>query len=155
MSIGVLTGKAAAPALGKRGLASGQLIAHWAAIVGEDLAASACPMELKFPRQRNDGATLLLRVAHGAAAALIQMKTPLILERVNAFFGYSAVWRIQAVQGPLPQIAKTRLEPQPPLPEAIKARVAKEVGRVDSGDVEAALIKLGETLARRRQQTEG
>jgi hypothetical protein len=154
VSIGALTGKAAGPALGKRGLAGGQLIAHWGSIVGEELAALACPLEVKFPRQRNDGASLILRVAHGSAATLIQMKTPVILERVNAFFGYSAVWRIQAVQGPLPQAAKPRREPAAPLPDAAKARVAMEVGQVSSSAVKTALIKLGEALARRRLETE-
>ncbi|MDX2144258.1 MAG: DciA family protein [Rhodospirillaceae bacterium] len=154
VSIGALTGKAAGPALGKRGLAGGQLITHWGSIVGEELAALACPLELKFPRQRNDGASLILRVAHGSAATLIQMKTPVILERVNAFFGYAAVWRIQAVQGPLPQPTQRPAPPPAPLAPQAAAEVARCVDGVRSAEVKSALLKLGETLARRRQEIE-
>jgi hypothetical protein len=155
VTIGVLSGKAAAPALGKRGLAGGQLIAHWASVVGDELAALACPLEIKFPQRRNDGATLIVRVASGAAATLLQMKTPVILERVNAFFGYRAVSRIQPVQGPIPRQAMTRVERPVALPDEARAAVAREVQDVGSEKLKAALLRLGESLARRRHRSEG
>ena len=96
MNIGSLTGRLTRPALGKRGFTSAEILSHWPAIVGADLAAFAYPMQVKFPRGRNNGATLQLRVAHGAAAALLQMKLPAVKERINRFFGYEAVSDVQA-----------------------------------------------------------
>jgi hypothetical protein len=110
VTIGALTDRIAKPALGKRGFAGGEILTRWSTIVGPELAAFAVPLEVKFPRGKNAGATLLLRISSGAAATMLQLKTPLILERVNGFFGYKAIDKIQAAQGPLPR-AKKPAEP--------------------------------------------
>jgi hypothetical protein len=104
--LGALSARAAKPALGKRGFGAAEILTHWPDIVGADLATFACPIELKFPRGRNAGATLHLRIASGAAATLLQLKTPTILSRVNGFLGYEAVSAIQVAQGPLPRVAR-------------------------------------------------
>lgn len=106
VAIGALSERITKPALGKRGLAGGEILKRWPEIVGSDLAGFAVPLEVKFPRGKSAGATLLLRIASGAAATMLQLKTPLILERVNRFFGYSAINKVQAVQGPLPRFTK-------------------------------------------------
>ena len=74
-----LTERLTRTALGKRGFAGADIIARWPEIVGADLAAFACPLQVKYPRGRNTGATLLLRVASSAAASLLQLKTPVIV----------------------------------------------------------------------------
>src|SRR4051812_43707735 len=90
------------PALGKRGFAASAIIARWPEIVGADLARFAIPLQVKFPRGRNAGATLLLRVSNSAAATMLTHKSPVIVARVNRFFGYEAVSRIETNHGPLP-----------------------------------------------------
>ena len=103
VNIANLAARAAKPALGKRGFAAAEILTHWDTIVGPELAAFACPIEIKFPRGKNAGATLHLRIASGAAATLLHLKTPTILARVNGFLGYGAVAAIQVAQGPLPR----------------------------------------------------
>lgn len=103
ITIAALSARAAKPALGKRGFAAAEILTHWPSIVGPELAAFACPIEIKFPRGRNAGATLHLRIASGAAATLLHLKTPTILARVNGFLGYGAVTALQVAQGPLPR----------------------------------------------------
>lgn len=105
-----LAARAARPALGKRGFAAAEILTHWESVVGPELAAFACPLEIKFPRGKNLGATLHLRIASGAAATLLHMKTPTILARVNRFLGYGAVTAVQVAQGPLP---RRRIAPAP------------------------------------------
>lgn len=118
--------RAAKPALGKRGFAAAEILTHWETIVGPDLAAFACPLEIKFPRGKNAGATLHLRIASGAAATLLHMKTPTILARVNGFLGYGAVSALQVAQGPLP---RARAKPAPvnitPAPTTLDDALAK------------------------------
>src|SRR5262244_1869287 len=77
-------------ALGKRGFAASAIIARWPEIVGGDLARFAIPMQVKFPRGRNAGATLMLRISSSAAATMLTHKSPQIVARVNRFFGYEA-----------------------------------------------------------------
>jgi hypothetical protein len=107
-TLGSAVAKIAAPVLGRRGFGEAQIILEWPAVVGEDLARDSLPVKLSFSRgDRLDG-TLHLRVAAGAALE-IQHREPVILERINGFFGYRAVGRLAIRQGPLPQ-----RRPKPP-----------------------------------------
>ena len=88
--------KLAAPIIVKRGGAIlVRLKAEWAAIIGTEWAALTWPHSLG-----RDGA-LKLRVAPSAALEL-QHRTPLLIERINLFFGRSVVSRLALVQGLLP-----------------------------------------------------
>lgn len=142
-----LTDRLTRAALGKRGFTDAALIARWPEIVGADLAAFACPIQVKYPRGRNDGATLLLRVSSSAAAAMLQMKTPQIVARVNQFFGYAAVTRLEASHGPLPPRPVTVPPGADPVPSAA---VEAATAQVASEDLRNALRKLGARLQHRR-----
>jgi len=139
-----LTERLTRTALGKRGFAAADIIARWPEIVGADLAAFACPLQVKYPRGRNAGATLLLRVASSAAASLLQLKTPMIVSRVNRFIGYEAVARIEASHGPLPPRPPPtpRETALPACPEAVAASTAA----IASEPLRDALRKLGTRL---------
>ena len=93
-AIGANLSRIATPVLGKQGLGEAQLLQQWPAIVGEDLARHCWPVKLSFPRgQRRDG-TLRLRVI-SALALEIQHREPVLLERINGYFGYRAVARLE------------------------------------------------------------
>jgi hypothetical protein len=149
VNVGALTGKVTRPALGKRGFAGADILTHWATIVGADLAAFAAPLEVKYPKGRNAGATLHLRVAHGAAAAMLQMKLPAIMERINRFFGYEAVVHIQAAQGPLPIKRRTKVVEPAPLTAEESARLEERIKGITSEPVRESVRKLGKALQQR------
>lgn len=144
--------KAAGPALGQRGFAGAAILTRWREVVGEELAAYAVPIEVKFGRQRNDQATLVLQVANGAAATLLQMQAPLIVDRVNTFLGRRVVARLQAQQGPLPKPKPTPSQALAPLSEAQTHDVDLAVAAVAAPEVRDALRALGLALARRSLQ---
>jgi hypothetical protein len=148
VNVGTFTSRLTRPALGKRGFAGAEILSHWATIVGPELSAFAVPLEVKYPRGRNGGATLHLRVSHGAAATMLQMRLPVIIARINRFFGYEAVAQIQAAQGPLPPRPRAPAPPQP-LPPAALAKVEGQVAGVTSEPLRAALMKLGKALQQR------
>jgi hypothetical protein len=148
-TISALLPKAAAHALDQRGFASAAILSRWHEIVGEELAAYAMPIEIKFSRQRNDHATLVLQVSNGAAATLLQMKAPLLLERVNTFLGRAVVARLQAQQGPLPKTTKAKPQPAVVLSQNDEEAVNAAVSGVHAPDVRDALRALGLALARR------
>src|SRR5437764_7584504 len=82
-AVGVAVSKLTAPILARRG--GGVLVrlkAEWAAIVGPDWA------EVSWPTALGRDSVLKLRVASGAALDL-QHRAPLMLERINVFFGRS------------------------------------------------------------------
>jgi len=104
---------------------------------------------MQWPRpvegQPQEPATLVLRV-EGPAALEIQHKSDVILERVNRFFGWSAVGRLALRQAPLSR----RDRPSPPQPPDAKAveNVAKTLSSVEDEELRAALARLGASIKR-------
>lgn len=113
-----------------------RLKSEWTAIVGPDIAAATWPESLAR------GGTLKLRVAP-AKALEVQHRTPLVLERINLFFGREAVVRLALVQGPLPVAAPIRPASARPLRSAEAAALDDQVAAVASPELRDALARLG------------
>lgn len=133
--------------LGKRGLAFATLITDWDALVGPLLGAHTLPEKLSFPGGKREHATLTIRVAGGFSLE-VQHSAPQIIERINRFFGYTAIARLKLVHGPLPRSL--------PLPQrtrtlnaAENAAVAAAVAPVADEAIRAALARFGTALQAR------
>jgi hypothetical protein len=98
-------------AYAKQGFAARELVTRWADIAGPEIAAHSEPMKLQWPRpvegQPQEPATLVLRV-EGPMALEIQHSSDVILQRVNRFFGWSAVGRLALRQAPLSRPRRRR-----------------------------------------------
>ncbi len=134
---GIAVARVAAPIVARRGGGVlGRLKAEWAAVVGAELAALTWPESLG-----RDGA-LKLRVASHLAVEL-QHRAPLVIERINLFFGRAVVARLVLVQGPLPLAAP----PATAMPMLLSAEeaTALDIRLSDIADPElrAALAGLG------------
>ena len=141
-AIGAEVPRIAGPALGKRGFGEAQLVAQWESVMGEDLAAQLSPDRLSFARGERREGTLHLRVAPGFALEA-QHREPLLIERVNAFFGYRAVARIRLIQGPPTRPAPSG-PPQPrPLVEAEQQALDRAVADIEDPGLREALRRLG------------
>jgi len=132
----------------RQGFASTELVTHWNDIVGAEVAAHCEPLRLKWPRGGDvdapEPATLVLRV-EGPVAIEIQHLSPVILERVNRFFGWRAVGRLALRQAPL---ARRPAPPVRPAPDAeAAARLAATLAVVDEG-LRNALARLGTEIKR-------
>jgi hypothetical protein len=133
------------PILGKQGLGEAKLLSEWAAIVGATLAGHCWPVKLAFPRGQRQEGTLRLRVAPGIAVE-IQHREPVILERINAYFGYRAVARLAIVQGPPP--LRSELPPEPPRPLRPSEQMAlqQSLDGIDDPILREALERLGSAI---------
>jgi len=85
-------------AFGRRGFVEAGILTGWPEIAGAAIARWSAPQRLSFPRKGGDGATLHVTVAGGYATEL-QHLAPVVIERVNRFFGYRAVARLALTQG--------------------------------------------------------
>jgi len=136
-------------AYAKQGFAARELVTRWAEIAGADVAAYSEPLKMQWPRpvegQQQEPATLVLKV-EGPMALEIQHKSNLILERVNRFFGWSAVGRLALRQAPLSRKDRPK-PPDPPDPKAV-AQVAESLGAVEDEQLRAALARLGAAIKR-------
>ncbi len=95
---GELVGSISGVAFKRFGFIQGAVVSRWAEIVGERYAKVSTPESIRFPAGRKAGGTLTLTV-EGAHAPLMQHLTPLIVDRVNRFFGYAAIDKIAFRQG--------------------------------------------------------
>jgi len=127
------------------------LLGVWPEIVGADLARQSRPEKLSGARSSSSNpgnGTLQLRCT-GAAALELQHRSPEIIQRVNAFLGFTAVAKISLVQGPLPQTrAVSRPHLAVPVDAATRRSMAQAVDKVGSPELRAALARLGEAIAR-------
>ena len=92
------------------GFVQSAVVSRWKEIVGERYAKVSSPESIRFPTGKKSGRTLTLLV-EGAHAPLVQHLGPMIIERVNRFFGYQAIVQIAFRQGRMPTAAPRRVAP--------------------------------------------
>lgn len=119
-TIGDVAAGSLARLLGQRGLANMEIMAHWAEIVGAELAQACAPEKIVWPRagahedaehgQARRGAVLHIRV-EGPQAVEIQHRSGEIISRINQLFGFSAVEKIRIIQAPLVRREHAREKP--------------------------------------------
>ena len=101
------------------GFVQGAVVARWAEIVGERYARVSTPESIRFPAGKKSGGTLTLTVT-GAHAPLLQHLAPMIIERVNLFFGYEAVVKVVFRHGaPAAARSASVRPPLSPVPRAL------------------------------------
>ncbi len=144
------------PIFGKRGLADGAIVHHWQTIVGERFAALTAPEKLVFPTGARHGGTLHLRVASGGIATQLQHLEPLLVERVNSYFGYQAVARLHFKQGLISAAGEAPAPEPKPLDAREEAGLAACLDVVEDPDLKAVLESLGRSvIARGRKRPSG
>lgn len=67
---------------------------NWKQIVGEDISSITKPSHLNFSKNKFSDATLIINV-HEMLATEIDLLTNKIIQRINFFFGISAVKKIK------------------------------------------------------------
>lgn len=95
--LGRVIGRITDPALRKRGFVHAGVVNRWGAIVGAELSRVSAPRRISWPTRQAEPGVLHVRV-ESARATEIQHMTPLIIERVNAYFGYRAIGAVRLTQ---------------------------------------------------------
>jgi hypothetical protein len=143
---GDLVGDIAGVTFKRFGFVQSAVVSRWSEIVGERYAKVSTPESLRFPHGKKSGGTLTLTVV-GAHAPLMQHLTPLIIERVNRFFGYAAVDKIAFRQGRVDTVKR----PVRPQPHAISRELGEGLREIADPGLRACL----ESLAANLVTTEG
>ena len=124
------------------------LIAAWEQIAGPDHFERTAPEHLKWPRRTADEFTpaTLVVACEGAHAVFFQHEAGAVVERLNRFFGFAAVDRVQIVQRPVRRERPARPRPPEPSREGARSVDAKVAGVADPG-LREALRRLGRGVA--------
>jgi len=138
---GELVGDIAGTTFKRFGFVQGAVVSRWAEIVGERYARVSTPESVRFPHGRKSGGTLTLTVV-GAHAPLMQHLTPLIVERVNRFFGYAAIDKLVFRQGR----AESAKRPVRPVPRPISRELGEGLREIADPGLRACLESLASRL---------
>jgi hypothetical protein len=142
--LGESLGRVVKPLVKDRPLAETQLLLDWTSVVGEELAALARPLKVRFDRPAERLGGVLELACDGGAALELQHRAPLLIERVNAWLGYPAIARLR-----LKQVTRPKPAAAPPPPRPARARPLPPAPPLPStGDegLDAALLRLRDAV---------
>jgi len=142
-SAGDLVGAIGDPSFRRFGFVQSAIVSRWAEIVGERYAKASSPESIRFPTGKKAGGVLTLLV-DGAHAPLIQHLTPMIVERVNRFFGYAAIDRIVFKQGRPPA---ARAKPARPELRPVPNELGEGLREIADPELRACLESLAARIA--------
>lgn len=142
-----LIGACVGPAFAAQGFASADIISVWPGIVGARLADACQPVKLEWPRRgrrdaegRPEPGTLVVRV-EGAFALELQHLAPVVIQRVNAHYGWACIGKLVLRQDRLHRAPRRKAAP--PLDPARRGEVALAVSRIEDDPLRDALDRLG------------
>jgi len=142
-------------ALGKQGFAHAALITDWKDVVGPELSRVSQPERLSFRQGERRNGTLHVRVL-GAVATEMQHLAPIVIERVNRYFGFRAVSQLK-----LRHAARivAAAKPSPPRRDALRPReeaaqrFAPLLAAVGDSELEEILLRLAQGVLGRDSAT--
>ena len=148
------------PALAAQGFAASDIIVAWPEIVGERLANFTQPLRVEWPRgaardrdARPEPAAMVVRV-ESAFALEMQHLAPVVIERINAHYGWRCIGRIVLKQGPVKRAAPAG-PPPPALTEDDRRRVTEALADVRETALRGALERLGQAVVAARHGAPG
>lgn len=134
-----------------RGFAQSRVLTQWSEIAGQETAAIAQPVEVRYGRG-GLGATLTL-LTTGSNAPMLEMQKEQLRAKVNAVYGYNAIARIRVTQTAAIGFADGKVAfghkkpDQKTTPDPALARRAATVAQpVDDAGLRDALARLGENI---------
>lgn len=147
-ALGHTLGRLTRPMLKKRGAALADILSRWTEIAGPLLSVETQPERLIYAAGAGHGATLEIAVSPAFALEL-QHLSPLIVEKVNGYFGYQAIAGLRLKQMPVRRASESRAEAAPAarsLTADEQARLASLLDGVEDGALRQALESLGRSL---------
>jgi hypothetical protein len=144
---GELIGDVGALAFRRFGFIQSSVVSRWSEIVGERYAKVSSPESIRFPAGKKSSGVLNI-VVQGAHAPLMQHLAPVIVERVNRFFGYHAVAKLSFRLGaPLARREQVKRPQTRPVPK----QLGEGLREIADPELRACL----EALAARIEESDG
>lgn len=150
IAIGAAVEPLLAPTLRRRGFIETRVARDWPAIVGQSLAAETVPIRLTFPKGERQDATLHVRVT-GPMALELQHLAPVVIERINGYFGYRAVARLAMQQAPPGHVPKRAVRQRIVLTEEEERALVGRVAAVSDPALRQSLLGLGRAMQSSRR----
>jgi hypothetical protein len=129
------------------GFVQSSIVSRWDEIVGPRYANVSHPESIRFPAGKKADGTLEL-VVEGAHAPMMQHVVPEIVERVNRFFGYSAIARVKIRHGVVAKKAERQTAKAPPMLKPISFELGDSLREIGDLELKTVLDSLAKSLAK-------
>lgn len=130
------------------GFVQSSVVSRWPEIVGARHARVCSPESIRFPPgEKCDG--ILQLVVVPAHAPMIQHVIPEIIERVNRFFGYSAVARAKIRQGEVKPPPASEPKAAPPSLKPVPLELGESLRDIGDPELRAVLESLARSMGTR------
>ena len=129
------------------GFVQSSIVSRWDEIVGPRYANVSTPESIRFPLGKKSDGTLEL-VVEGAHAAMMQHVVPEIVDRVNRFFGYSAVARVKMRQGVVAKKTPLPTAKAAPMLKPVSFELGESLREIGDPELQAVLDSLAKSLAK-------
>lgn len=149
--VGSLIADTITPICQQNGFIQARILLEWDYIVTPQFAQFCIPLKLTFPVQQRHNGSLLLKATSSMATEISYLE-PLIISRINQYFGYQAISKLRVLQGPIPQRSLLKKRPQKPLEPGVQASLQIYVQPVEDEDLRAALLSLGIGLYKKEKE---
>ena len=146
-SIDKLVHRIVTPISQRHGFAKAAVLLDWPKIVGPEMQKFCQPVRVSFAPNRRIQGKLHVRVPSAMAQQITYLE-PIIIERINGYFGYNAIGRLVLHQQPVFKLAGTS-NPKAQKPEAPPI----EVDVPNHPDLAAALGRLGRHFKKHSNST--
>lgn len=141
------------PVLAKRAGINTALLGSWDEIAGEDFADCTRPEKIAWARGGEDGTYkpgVLTIACEGARALFLTHAQGELIQRINSFFGFSAVHQIRIVQKPVSQASKRSRTP-PPLKGEAARKLEGMLEGIEGDKLREAVKRLGTAVLGKRR----
>lgn len=141
--------------LGQYALFEIDLLKNWNNIIGEDLAQYCFLQKIEFKKDERTDGILYVMTSSGAFALEIQHKSPVILEKINTYFGFCAVTKIKIFQNDSffeRNTAKFDDKPEKKLVSAEQQNYINQITEdIQNTELKTKLQKLGKSILGKKQ----
>ena len=119
------------------------VIENWKEIVGDDIAKHCWHIKITFSNENNLNSKIIIKVERGWSLE-IEYKNQEIIEKLNQYFGYKAISKINIIQNfeeYTVESKKNKIEKK-----ITKKKFFKEITNIKQPKLQKALLKLDKTL---------
>ena len=150
-TLGLSLDRVTTPSMRRRGFNETAIVTRWPEIVGRPLSDHSRPFRIVFPRGARRGGTLHLTVS-GAFAPDFAHLSPQIIDRINGYFGYGAIDRLELHHGRIAYKAPAGAKaPDHGAGTPPDADLVATIAKVEDSDLRAALTRLAGIRASRSE----
>ena len=119
------------------------VINNWNEIVGKDIAKFSWPIKISFNDINNLNGRIFVKTERGRSME-IEFKSQEIIEKLNQFFGYKAINKINIIQDFNSSISEKKKNKI--TKKKIKKNYIKDIKKIKKESVKIALKKLNKSL---------